>query len=227
MTLFGLAAGAYTLRKYEPATAPGDLDAAAWLDRAGGGDETVFWNYQWSANAADRDVRTRQTVYHNASACCGEWRADPRSFVRPDGSLDRNPPPRFVGGFDGYRPVAFAATEIARPVAFGAQMRVERFVGRPRAAAIIRGAGEDGAVERSASIVALPALRGRCLDVQLTNRAEAPEPVGFALAGSRGRITPGADSWVRVDGDAVVRRTDGGDAPLVLAEMRFVGCDDP
>ncbi|HEX8085018.1 MAG TPA: hypothetical protein VF529_12075 [Solirubrobacteraceae bacterium] len=224
----GTVAGVYTLRKYEPATAPGDLDAAAFLDVAGGGDETVFWNYQWAANAADRDVRTRSTIYHNSSACCGEWRPDPTSFVLAGGRLDRDPAPRLVGGFDGYRPVVFAATDVARPVAFGQPMRVERFTSDPPlAAAVVRGAGEDGAVERRAAIEAQPALRGMCLDVQVTNRAEAPAAAGFAVGPERGRLEPGGERWVRLRGGAEVRRTGGGEAVLVLGEIRYVDCDAP
>jgi hypothetical protein len=225
----GLVAGVYTLRKYEPATSPGDLSAVAFLDEAGGGDETVFWNWQGPANAADRDVRTRSTVYHNSSACCGEWRPDPTSFLRPGGRLDRDPQPRFVGGFDGYRPVVFAATEVARPVAFGQQMRVERFVtDPPLAAAVVRGdVALDGAVFERGSIEALPALRGKCLDAQVTNRADAAGALGFVVGDERGRLEPGDARWVRVDGSGPIVRTGGGDAPLVLGEIRFVGCEDP
>jgi hypothetical protein len=190
----GAISGVYTLRKYEPATAPGSLEAVAWLDRAGGGDDAVFWNYQWSVNAADRDVMTRQTLYHNGSACCGEWRPDPELFVRDrEGRLDRDPVPRVVAGFDSFRPVVFAATQIARPTAYGHPMRVERFVGdEPRAAALVVGAGEDGAVEdEPAEIVAFPALAGH-----EPRRGAGADPLrdrrrARAAASRRGALRPG------------------------------------
>ncbi|HEV2811717.1 MAG TPA: hypothetical protein VGW10_00580 [Solirubrobacteraceae bacterium] len=223
-----LVTGVYTVEKYEPATAPGDLEEVAWLDRAVDGETSVFWNYHWSINAADRDVRTRQTLYHNESACCGEWRPEFPESVPADGRLERDPEPTFVAGHDIYRPVVFAARQVARPKGYGHPMRLERFVDGPRAAAHVRGAGPDGAVEDApARIEAYPALRGHCLDVVVTAPADASGPVGYALGPERGSVAPGGKKVVRADGGVPVRRTGDVDAPLVLGEIYFVGCDDP
>ncbi|HEV3002210.1 MAG TPA: hypothetical protein VGW75_15820 [Solirubrobacteraceae bacterium] len=224
----GAVSGVYTLRKYEPATAPGDLDAVAWVDRATGGEDAVFWNYQWGVNAADRNTRTTATVHFNASVCCGEWRPDYRDFLGEHGRLERERGvPPFVAGHAGYRPLVFAATPYARPTGFGAPMRVERFVDeRPRAAAVVRGAADDGAVETWARIVALnDALTDHCLDVELLNPDAQAVPVGYALAGDRGRLRPGEQRWLRARGGDRVMRTGRGDALLYIGEIHYVGCD--
>ncbi len=230
LVVLGVVSGVYTLRKYEPATSPGDLDAMAWLDRVTGGEDALLWNYQWAGNAADRDYRTRLTLHFNSSPCCGEWRPHPGGLLRPDGSVTRagtDPVPRFVAGPTGFRPIVFAAELVAKPEAYGQRMRVDRFVDEaPRAAARIEGAAEDGAVDRSARFVALPALGDRCLDVQLYVRPDAPGPVGFALGGERGRLKADEVRWVRVRGAAEVRRT-AGEAPLYVEETRYVACDAP
>ena len=229
LVVFGVVSGVYTLHKYEPALGPDSLSEVAWLDRAGGGENVVFWNYQWYVNKPDRDVRARLTLYHNASACCGEWRPELADSVGGDGRLERDPVPRYVAGPDSYRPVVFEAYQTSRPTAYGNPFRVERFVGdQPRAAAEVVGAGPDGAVEDApARIVAYPALRGHCLDVTVTNRAEAPGPIGYELGDRRGRLRPGGLRVVRVPGGVTVRRTGDVDAPLVLGEIYYVECDAP
>src|SRR3712207_9401930 len=85
-------------------------------------------------------------------------RQPPRSTLFPYPTLFRS------AGPTGHRPIVFAAREVARPEAYGQPMRVERFVGEPRAAALVEGAEDDGAVDPAARIVALPALRGSCVD---------------------------------------------------------------
>jgi hypothetical protein len=224
----GVVAGGYTLRKYEPATAPGDLERAAWLDRATGGEDTVFWNYQWPGNGPDRDFRTRLTLFHNASACCGEWHADPSVFVGRGGRIEREPVPRYVAGHDGFRPVVFAAVETARPRVFGVEMRVERFAGaRPMAAAVVLGSALDGAVGPRTGIVATPALDGRCLDVQLYTRRQVTGSVGFAVGRHRGRLAPGESRSVRVRGTVLVRRTGPPRGKLHIGEIHYVDCGAP
>jgi hypothetical protein len=227
--VFGAVSGVYTLRKYEPALGPDSLSQVAWLDRAGGGENVVFWNYQWHVNKPDRDVRARLTLYHNASACCGEWRPELADSVGGDGTIERDPVPRYVAGPDGYRPLVFEAVQTSRPTAYGNPFRVERFAGdHPRAAAEVVGAGVDGAVEdEPAEIVAYPALRGHCLDVTVTNRAEASGPIGYEVGDRRGRLRPGGLRVVRVPGAVPVRRTGDVDAPLVLGEIHYVECDGP
>ena len=115
------------------------------------------------------------------------------------GGSTATPSPASSAASTATGPVVFAAKQIARPTAYGYPMRVERFVGdEPRVAAVVAGAGEDGAVEdKRAEIVAFPALDGRCLDVLVTSRAEAPGPIRFtdrrgqrAPAARRGAVRP-------------------------------------
>jgi hypothetical protein len=231
LLLGGVVGGVYTMDKYEPATRPGDLDALAWLDTAAGGDDAVFWNYQWPAVGADRDVRTRETLYRNATACCTELRPDPSLFLRPGGRIERDPLPPVIAGHDGYRPVVFAAREVVRPVLpDGVTMRVERFVSSPgRAAAVVRGAEPDGGLvlERPARIVALPALEGGCLDAQVSVRPDAAEPVRFSVGEERAALAPGATRFFRVRGTSAVRYRGTPTGQVVLGEIHLAGCDEP
>ena len=226
----GVIAGEYTLRKYEPATRPGDLDAQAWIDPyVRDGESAVVWYYSWASNDFDRGFFTRLALFHNDSACCAEWSGDVGEMLTADAPPDaEHLKPEVVAGFSGYRPVVLAAREVARPQPYGeAPMRVQRFVGKPAAAALITGVTADGLAERTARIDTLPPLADRCIDVQLYGREDAAEPVGFQVARERGRLRPGEVHWIRIRGDVALRRTGRGDAPLMVAETRFVDCGDP
>ena len=237
LVALGAVAGVYTLEKYEPATAPGDLDGLAWADDAVDGEPSLFWNYRWAANAAERDFRTRQALYFNGSLCCAEAPPDlVRYLDRSDGRIPRSgsePDPRFLVGHSGYRPIAWAARESSRPEVGGLKMRVVEFVDEPVAAGIVVGAGEDGAVDEEAT-VGFVGGRGRtCLDLELYNREDAPGPIGFetrpgtgAVRGERGRLRPDQARWTRLRVNTTIHRT-GGEVPLYIGEIRYVGCGDP
>jgi hypothetical protein len=232
LVVFGVLSGVYTLDRYEPATAPGDLGALAWADEAVDGETAMFWNYRWEANAGERDVRTRQALYFNGSLCCSEAPPDLESLLSGRGEIDRGtePEPEFAVGHSGYRPVVLAALETGRPEVGGLRMRVERFVDGPAAAAVVVNAGADGAVEDEATV---GVLRRACLDVELYNREDAPGPVGFltrpstgAVRGESGRLRPDQVLWTRVRVNTTIERTSG-EVPLFIGEIRYVGCDDP
>ena len=224
----GVVSAVRTLDAYEPATAPGDLDGLAWADEAVGGADAMFWNYHWPAVGADRDVRTRQTLYFNASLCCAEASPAFEDYIAPDGRIERgdDPDPEYAVGHPGYRPYALAAKQVSRPDVGGQRMRVERFPGDPVVAAEVEGAAEDGAVDGAATIRVLPGLGEGCLDLELYNREDAPGPVAFTLRDREVSLRPDEAHWERLDESAAVSRTRG-EVPVFLGEIRFVGCDDP
>jgi hypothetical protein len=234
-----LVAGVWALEKYKPATYPERSIAGSALIDDIAGDEPVFlWRWTNPENDRMRFYLANLAFTFNESVCCGIWVNDVPQLVAPDG---RMPWPHvdwpYLARFAGWHPLGFHTHEVVRTRYFSRNpsgvddLRVERFIGPPRAAFAFAGTGPNGEVPggTTAVIQLYPWARrdGLCVSVDV-DAAKRQDVVRYtARAGSRSvAARSGRPLVVPATAAKTIELRAPKAADLVLGESALVRCDD-